>query len=209
MPRRTRRRAIRRTRWTCRPRPGSNPLNGARFTDPGPYGGNYAAAAIAQLLGINPKSLPPTENWAQFQQRIESGPQQAKLNADPALAKHVNALAMIAGQPQAQRISTYSWGGTPSGIAKQTHKLFCQIAASDPGTVPLITTYFLHPNLGGCATTQQINAYMPRFKAQIDAMANATGRHSAVYLLETRRAWLLGLHVPERSATGMGGGIAI
>ena len=164
--------------------PGSNPLNGARFTDPGAYGGNYAATAIADLLGINPESLSPMQSWAQFQQQIESGPQQAKLNADPALAKQVDALAMIADQPQAQRISTYSWGGTPSGIGKQTHKLFCQIAASDPGTVPLITTYFLHPNLGGCATTAQINAYMPRFKAQINAMVNATGRRPAVYLLE-------------------------
>jgi hypothetical protein len=164
--------------------PGSNPLNGARFTDPGAYGGNYAATAIADLLGINPESLSPTQSWAQFQQMIESGPQQAKLNADPALAKQVDALAMIADQPQAQRISTYSWGGTPSGIGKQTRKLFCQIAASDPGTVPLITTYFLHPNLGGCATTAQIDAYMPRFKAQINAMVKATGRRPAVYLLE-------------------------
>ena len=164
--------------------PGSNPLNGARFTDPGAYGGNYAATAIAQLLGINPTSLSPTQSWAQFAQQIESGPQQAKLDADPALAKQVDELAMIADQPQAQRISTYSWGGTPSGIVKQTHKLFCQIAASDPGSVPLITTYFLHPNLGGCATTAQIHAYMPKFKAQINAMAKATGRHPAVYLLE-------------------------
>jgi endoglucanase len=164
--------------------PGANPLNGARFSDPGAYGGNYAATAIAQLLGINPESLSPTQSWAQFAQQIESGPQQAKLTADPALARQVDELAMIADQPQAQRISTYSWGGAPSGIAKQTHKLFCQIAASDPGTVPLITTYFLHPNLGGCATTAQINAYMPRFKAQINAMARATGRHPAVYLLE-------------------------
>jgi endoglucanase len=164
--------------------PGSNPLNGARFTDPGAYGGNYAATAIAQLLGINPLKLSPTQSWAQFAQQIASGPQQAKLNADPALARQVDELAMIAGQPQAQRISTYSWGGTPSGIVKQTHKLFCQIAASDPGTVPLITTYFLHPNLGGCASTAQINAYMPKFKKQINAMASATGRHPAVYLLE-------------------------
>ncbi len=164
--------------------PGSNPLNGARFTDPGAYGGNYAATAIAQLLGINPKSLSPTQSWAQFAQQIESGPQQAKLDANPALAKQVNELAMIADQPQAQRISTYSWGGTPSGIAKQTRKLFCQIVASDPGTVPIITTYFLHPNLGGCATTDQINAYMPRFKKQINAMVHATGRRPAVYLLE-------------------------
>jgi endoglucanase len=164
--------------------PGSNPLNGARFTDPGAFGGNYAATAIAQLLGINPLKLSPTQSWAQFQQQIESGPEQAKLDADPALAKQVNELATIADQPQAQRISTYSWGGTPSGIAKQTHKLFCQIAASDPGTVPIISTYFLHPNLGGCATTKQIHAYMPRFKRQINAMVKATGRHPAVYLLE-------------------------
>jgi endoglucanase len=164
--------------------PGANPLNGASFTDPGAYGGNYAATAIAQLLGINPKSLSPTQSWAQFAQRIESGREQAKLNADPALAKQVNELAAIADQPQAQRISTYSWGGTPSGIAKQTHKLFCQIGASEPGSVPIISTYFLHPNLGGCPTTQQINAYMPKFKAQINAMAKATGRHPAVYLLE-------------------------
>jgi len=164
--------------------PGSNPLNGARFSDPGAYGGNYAATAIANLLGINPESLSPTQSWAQFEQQIESGPQQAKLDADPALAKQVDALAMIASQPQAQRISTYSWGGTPSGIAKQTRKLFCQIAASDPGTVPLITTYFLHPNLGGCATTAQINAYMPKFKKQINAMAKVTGRRPAVFLLE-------------------------
>src|ERR1700710_2853065 len=94
--------------------PGSNPLTGARFSDPGAYGGNYAATAIADLLGINLKSLSPTQSWAQFQQQIQSGPQQAKLNADPALATQVNALAMIADQPQAQRISTYSWGGTPS-----------------------------------------------------------------------------------------------
>jgi endoglucanase len=164
--------------------PGANPLSGARFSDPGPYGGNYAAAAIAQSLGIDPESLPPMENWAQFAQQLESGPQQAMLSADPALAKQVNELAMIADQPQAQRISTYSWGGTPSGIGKQTHKLFCQIAASDPGTVPIITTYFLHPNLGGCPTAAQIDAYMPRFRAQIDAMTRATGRHPAVYLLE-------------------------
>jgi endoglucanase len=164
--------------------PGSNPLTGAHFTDPGAYGGNYAATAIAQLLGMDPTKLSPLQSWAGFAQQIESGPQQAMMAANPALATQVNELAMIADQPQAQRISTYSWGGTPAGIGKQTHKLFCQIAASDPGSVPIITTYFLHPNLGGCATKQQIDAYMPKFKAQINAMAKATGRHPAVYLLE-------------------------
>jgi hypothetical protein len=98
--------------------PGANPLNGARFTDPGAYGGNYAATAIAQLLGINVNSLSPTQDWAGFEHQIQSGAQQSKLNHDPALAKQVDELTMIADQPQAQRISTFSWGGTPSGIGK-------------------------------------------------------------------------------------------
>jgi hypothetical protein len=164
--------------------PGSNPLNGAHFMDPGPAHGNYAAATIAQLLGMNVKALSPTETWASFAQQMQTGSLHAKLASDPALAKKVGELALIAGQPQAQRISTYSWGGTPSGIFKQTRKLFCGIEASDPGTVPIITTYFLHPNLHGCPTTAQINGYMPKFKKQINAMAKATGRHPAVYLLE-------------------------
>jgi len=163
--------------------PGANPLTGARFMDPGPARGNYAATAIAKLMGMHIKKS-STESWASFQQRLQTGRAQAKLAGDRALAKKVDELALIAGQPQAQRISTYSWGGTPRGIYKQTHKLFCAIQASDPGTIPIITTYFLHPNLHGCPTTAQINGYLPRFKKQIDAMAKATARHPAVYLLE-------------------------
>jgi Glycosyl hydrolases family 6 len=163
--------------------PGANPLNGAQFMDPGPARGNNAAAAIAKLMGMHIKQN-SIESWLSFEQRLETGRLQAKLAADPALARKVDQLALIAGQPQAQRISTYSWGGTPRGIFKQTHKLFCAIEASDPGTIPIITTYFLHPNLHGCPTTAQVRGYMPRFKKQIDAMARATARHPAVYLLE-------------------------
>jgi endoglucanase len=164
--------------------PGSNPLNGAHFMDPGPAHGNYAAAEIAHLLGINVKNIPATESWAEFAQKLEMGSLHAKLAANAGLARKVDQLTLIAEQPQAQRISTYSWGGTPRGIYKQTRKLFCNIEASDPGTIPIISTYFLHPNLHGCPTTAQINAYMPKFKKQIKAMAKATGRHPAVYLLE-------------------------
>ncbi len=152
--------------------------------DPGPSRGNYAATTIAKLLGINVAQIPPTESWASFERQIETGPPQRKLASDPALATKVDELALIARQPQAQRISTYSWGGTPSGIFKQTRKVFCTIEASDPGTIPIISTYFLHPNLHGCPTTAQIDGYMPRFRRQIRAMAKATGRHPAVYLLE-------------------------
>jgi endoglucanase len=151
--------------------------------DPGPARGNNAAAAIAQLMGMHVDTS-STETWASFEQRLQTAPLHDKLAADPALARKVDELALIAGQPQAQRISTYSWGGTPSGIFKQTRKVFCQIEASDPGTIPIITTYFLHPNLHGCPDTAQIKGYMPRFKKQIDAMTAATARHPAVYLLE-------------------------
>jgi endoglucanase len=163
--------------------PGANPLNGAQFMDPGPARGNYAAAAIAQLLGMHIKDT-STESWASFEQRLQTGQLHTELADNASLAKKVDELALIASQPQAQRISTYSWGGTPSGIYKQTRKVFCQIEASDPGTIPIITTYFLHPNLHGCPGTAQIKGYMPRFKRQIKAMARATARHPAVYLLE-------------------------
>ncbi len=163
--------------------PGTDPLTGAHFTVPGPYTGE-AAGAIAQLLGINPKTLAPTESWAQFEQQLQSGPLHARLVADPALAQQVDELALVAGQPDAQRLSAFTWGGTPSGLYKQTLKVFCQIAASDPGTIPIIDTYFLHPELGGCPTARQITADMPKFKSQIDAIASATGSRPAVFLLE-------------------------
>ncbi len=54
-------------------------------------------------------------------------------------------------------------------------KILCGNLTADPGSVPLINTYFLHPAVGGCATTGQINAAAPQFKAKIDAMASANG----------------------------------
>src|ERR1700760_1039680 len=76
--------------------PGANPLNGAHFMDPGPARGNYAAAAIAQLLGVNVKNLPPDETWATFAQEISTGRLSGRLQGDPALAKKVDQLALIA-----------------------------------------------------------------------------------------------------------------
>src|SRR5581483_10849072 len=50
--------------------PGPNPLTGARFYVPGPAKG-AAAAAIARMLRINPKSLPDSESWVSFRRRIQ------------------------------------------------------------------------------------------------------------------------------------------
>ena len=93
------------------------------------------------------------------------GPLHDKLAANPGLARKVAQLSMIASQPEAQRISSYSWGGTPSGIFKQTQKILCQNLTADPGTIPIFNTYFLHATLGGCPTPAQVTDYTPLFHA--------------------------------------------
>ncbi len=163
--------------------PGSDPLTGANFFVDGPAHG-AAAGAIAQLLGLNPKSLPNSESWAQLQAQLQSGPLAAQLAANPSLAQQVAELSKIAAQPEAQRFSIYSMGGGPGAIFKQAEKIFCSNMTADPGSIPIITTYFLHPALGGCPSAAQIQAYGPTFQRRVDEMAAATDRRPAVYLLE-------------------------
>ena len=163
--------------------PGANPLTGARFFVPGPAKGS-AARSIAQLVGLNPDNLPVDESWATFARNLASGPLHNKLAHNPGLARKVAQLSKIASQPEAQRFSSYSGGGGPGAIYKQVQKIFCQNSAADPGTVPVINTYFLHATLGGCPTPAQVQAYGPVFRRRIDEMAAATDRHPAVYLLE-------------------------
>jgi hypothetical protein len=163
--------------------PGADPLNGANFFVPGPAHGS-AAGAIAQLLGRNPKSLSDSESWASLKQELSSGPLAAKLAANPGLAHQVAELSKIADQPEAQRFSSFSEGGGPGAIFGQAEKIFCHNMTADPGSIPIINTYFLHPDLGGCPTPRQVGAYGPTFRRRIDEMAAATGRRPAVYLLE-------------------------
>jgi endoglucanase len=163
--------------------PGADPLNGARFFVPGPAKGS-AAAAIASALGINPLNLPVDLSWAAFSQELTSGPLALKLATNPALAHEVAELSKIASQPEAQRLSNYSWGGSPEGIFKQAEKIFCQNMTADPGSIPIFNTYFLHPQLGGCPTPARVRAYNGLFHARVDAMAAAVGRRPAVFLLE-------------------------
>jgi endoglucanase len=163
--------------------PGANPLNGASFFVPGPNEGN-AASAIASLVGLDPASLSPSESWAQFSAQLSRGSLHAKLAADPSLARQVALLSKIAAEPQAQRISSGAWGGTPDGIFKQTQKIVCQVLQADPGTIPIFTTYFLHATLGGDPTPAQVRSYMPLFEARVNAMAAGIDRRPAVVLLE-------------------------
>jgi endoglucanase len=163
--------------------PGADPLNGASFFVPGPAHGS-AAGSIAQLLGLNPKTMPNDESWSDFEGQLQSGPLADQLAANPGLAHQVAELSKIASEPEAQRISIYSMGGGPGAIFKQTQKILCSNMAADPGTIPIFNTYFLHPALGGCASSGQIHAYDGTFHRRVNEMADAIDRRPAVVLLE-------------------------
>jgi endoglucanase len=164
-------------------RPGANPLNGARFFVDGPRHGP-AAGAIATLLGVDPKSYPDSYSWARFKNDLENGALANRLNADPAVRRKVRLLEKIADQPEEQRFSVYSMGGGPGAIFRDVQKIFCHNMTADPGSIPIITTYFLHPVLGSCATRAQILSAGPAFRRRVNEMAAATANRPAVYLLE-------------------------
>ena len=168
------------------PAPG-DPLRDANFFVDGPTHG-AAAGEIARLLGIDTNiptgsylpAFPDDESWAQFHARVAR--MMPSLNRG--VARKIRLLEKIADEPEAQRISSGAEGGSPADIADFTRKLFCHNFTADPGTVPIITTYFLHSVLGGCPTTGQIEAYMPLFEQRVNATVEWTGDRPVVYLLE-------------------------
>jgi len=173
--------------------PGGNPLRGASFFVDGPSHG-AAAGQMARLLGIDANVpvgnyLPSFRDSVSFQSFLRNTVNRRIRTVAPGVQRNIRLLQKIAVQPEAQRISTASTNhgfqrGSPAGIASFTNKLFCDNFTADPGTVPIISTYFMHSVLGGCATNQQINSYMPLFRRRINAMVGATGNHRVVYLLE-------------------------
>lgn len=163
--------------------PGSDPLTGARFFVPGPAKGS-AAGAIATLVGDRAALGDLDESWATFDAQLHQGALAAKLAADPKLAHQVAELSKIAAEPEVQRISSYVQGGGPGAIYAQTTKLLCSNLGADPGTIPIFATYFLHADLGGCASSARIRADMPTFHRRVGEMAQAIGRRPAVLLLE-------------------------
>jgi hypothetical protein len=163
--------------------PGADPLNGASFYVPGPAKG-AAAGAIAKLVGLNPKTMPVNESWAQFQSDLSSGRIGSELAGNPSLAHQVAELSKIASQPEAQRLSIYSEGGGRGAIFGQAEKIYCSNLAADPGSIPIFNTYFLHAKLGGCPPPAKVRAYTPTFHRQVNEMAEATDRRPAVFLLE-------------------------
>jgi endoglucanase len=163
--------------------PGADPLTGAQFFVDGPAHGS-AAGAIAQLLGFNPKRMASDLSWAAFERELQTGALRRQLAASPALAQDVHELSKIASQPEAQRFSSYSEGGGPGKVFAQAEKIYCQNMTAEPGSIPIINTYFLHASLRGCPTPGQVRAYNPVFRRRVNEVAEATGRRPAVFLLE-------------------------
>ncbi len=166
--------------------PPSDPLRGANLFVNGPTHG-FAAGAIAQLLGIDTNvpvdsalsAFPETETWAQFAADIPG--LEAKAGTSTQVDNEITLLEKIASEPETQRISVFSQGGN---IYSQTQKLFCHNFLADPGAVPVISTYFLHPKLGGCPSPAQIKAYKPQFEDYVNELAEGTGNRPAVFLVE-------------------------
>lgn len=167
--------------------PPGDPLGGAQFFVDGPRHGS-AAGAIAHLLGIDTgtplghplPSFTDSESWATFSQEVAN----RLPNQSPAVQHEITELEKIASEPETQRISAYSQGGSPAGIYSQTVKLFCHNFTADPNAIPIINTYFLHGTLHGCPSAAKIRAYRPKFKGQINSIARATGNRPVVWLLE-------------------------
>jgi endoglucanase len=158
--------------------PGSDPLNGAPFFVDGPRHGS-AAGAIGQLVGINTANSPDDVSWATFEGQVTRA-----LRRHRGAARNVGLLEKIASEPDAQRISSYTQGGTPSGITAETQKLLCDNLTADPGSVMIIDTLFMRGTLKGRVTASEIRAYMPLFEQRINAMVNAIGNHPVLMLLE-------------------------
>jgi endoglucanase len=164
------------------PAPGSDPLTGAQFFVDGPAHG-AAAGAIAQLVGLDPKQLSDGLTWAKFMVRLQGGRIAAKLRRDQGLARKVQLLEKIAAEPEANRFSLYSGGGGPGAIYGQVHKILCHNLAADPGSIPILTTFFLY-QAGYCESAGQILANRPTFERQVNEVAQGIDRRPAVMLLE-------------------------
>ncbi len=137
-----------------------------------------------RLLGLNPASFPDSESWRAFRRSLHHGALHARLVGHRWLRWRVEELEKIAAQPEVQRFSIYSEGGGPGAIFAQAEKIFCHNMTADPGSIPIINTYFLHPATPPCPNASELQAIGPDFRRRVDETAEATDRRPAVYLLE-------------------------
>ena len=162
--------------------PGADPLTGANFFVDGPAHGE-AAGAIEKLLGLNPSNYPDDYSWARFEASLGTGKLHRKLSRNHRLAHKVALLEKLAAEPEAQRFSLYSAGGGPGAIFAQVQKIFCHNLTADPGSIPIITTYFLY-QAGYCESSSEIIDHRPTFERQVNEMVAGIENRPAVMLLE-------------------------
>ncbi len=162
--------------------PGPDPLAGASFFVDGPLRGE-AAGAIVKLLHLNPNHFGINYSWARFAADLAGGKLRSRLSRNHGLAHKVAMLEKIAAEPEPQRFSLYSGGGGPGAIFGQVQKIFCHNLTADPGTVPIITTYFLY-QAGYCESSSEIIAHRPTFERQVNEMVAGIENRPAVMLLE-------------------------
>jgi endoglucanase len=162
--------------------PGADPLHGAAFFVEGPRYG-VVSAAVARLAGLDPARMADTYSWPDLEWALHHGRVAARLRADPALARQVALLAKIASRPAVNRFSLYSGGGGPGAVYRQVNRFFCHAMQADPGTVPVLTTYFLYQH-GYCEAAGTIAAARPTFERQVREFAAGIGRRPAVVLIE-------------------------
>ena len=162
--------------------PGANPLTGANFFVDGPAHGE-AAGAIEELLGLNPSHYPDDYSWARFETSLGTGKLHRKLTRNKGLARKVALLSKLAAEPEAQRFSLFSAGGGPGAIFAQVQKIFCHNMTADPGSIPIITTYFLY-QAGYCESSSEIIDHRPTFERQVNEMVEGIENRPAVMLLE-------------------------
>ena len=162
--------------------PGADPLTGANFFVDGPAHGE-AAGAIEKLLGLNPSNYPDDYSWARFEASLGTGKLHRKLSRNRRLAHKVALLEKLAAEPEAQRFSLYSAGGGPGAIFAQVQKIFCHNLTADPGSIPIITTYFLY-QAGYCESSSEIIDHRPTFERQVNEMVAGIENRPAVMLLE-------------------------
>jgi endoglucanase len=62
--------------------------------------------------------------------------------------------------------------------------MFCFKLSADRGSIPLISTDFVHPVVHSCPSPAELSAAWPDLRRRVGELVAATGNHPAVYLLE-------------------------
>ena len=167
--------------------PGSDPLNGAAFFVNGPAHG-AAAGAIARLIGID-TSTSRSATASRLPGTRSAGPRSPPSpQALPQFRSRTRPRSRCSRRSPPSRRSSgsaRSRGGGPGAALQPDPEALLPQLQGRPRRVPIVNTYFLHADLGGCPTTAQILADRPAFERRVNELAQGIGNRPVVLLLET------------------------